>query len=41
MRDVIALIVFLIAMILIDSPEAVGKWLRQVDEARYFDTMYE
>lgn len=41
MRDVIAVIGFLLVMIAIDSPESVGKWLRQVDEARYFDTMYK
>jgi len=41
MRDVIAVIVFILFMIALDSPESVGKWLRQVDEARYFDTMYE
>jgi hypothetical protein len=41
MRDILALIIFILAVAIIDSPEAVGDWLRKVDEARYINTMYE
>lgn len=41
MREVLAFIMFVLVMIALDSPESVGKWLRQVDEVRYSETMYE
>jgi hypothetical protein len=41
MRDVLAVILFILTVVVIDSPESVGDWLRQVDEARYVNTMYE
>jgi hypothetical protein len=41
MREILAFIMFVLVMIALDSPEAVGKWLRQVDEVRYSETMHE
>ena len=41
MREILAFIMFVLVMIALDSPESIGKWLRQVDEVRYSETMYE
>lgn len=41
MREILAFILFVVVMIALDSPEAVGKWLHKVDEVRYAGTMYE
>jgi hypothetical protein len=41
MREILAFILFVIVMIALDSPESVGKWLRQIDEVRYSDTMHQ
>jgi hypothetical protein len=41
MREILAFIMFVLVMIALDSPEAVGTWLKKVDEIRYSETMYQ
>jgi len=41
MRDILAFILFIMIAIGLQSPEAIGAWLKRVDDVRYMETMYE
>lgn len=41
MRELLATVLFGLLIFAMLSPQAIGDWLKRVDEARYIDTMYE